>query len=70
MKTEKIQLEELTCPSCITKIESVLSKEEGVEEAKVLFNASKVKVTYNEDKISGEHITDLIEKLGYVVKST
>ncbi len=68
MKTEKIQLEELTCPSCITKIESVLTKEEGVEEAKVLYNASKVKVTYKEDKISGKHITDLIEKLGYVVK--
>ncbi|HEY9168723.1 MAG TPA: heavy metal-associated domain-containing protein [Lutibacter sp.] len=68
MKTEKIQLEELTCPSCITKIESVLSKEEGVEEARVLYNASKVKVTYKEDKISVKHITDLIEKLGYVVK--
>lgn len=68
MKIEKIQLEELTCPSCITKIESVLSKEEGVKEAKVLYNASKVKVTYEEDKISGKHITDLIEKLGYVVK--
>lgn len=68
MKTEKIQLEELTCPSCITKIESVLSKEEGVEEAKVLYNASKVKVTYEESKISEKHITDLIEKLGYAVK--
>lgn len=68
MKTEKIQLEELTCPSCITKIESVLSKEEGVEEARVLYNASKVKVTYQEDKISVKHITNLIEKLGYVVK--
>lgn len=67
MKTTKIKLEELTCPSCITKIEGVLSKEDGVDEARVLFNSSQVKVTYEEEVISEGYIIDLIEKLGYPV---
>ena len=69
MKIAKFQLETLTCPSCITKIEGVLSKEDGVEEAKVLFNSSKVKVTYDEDKVASTEISALIKKLGYPVLS-
>lgn len=69
MKIAKFQLETLTCPSCITKIESVLSKEDGVEEAKVLFNSSKVKVNYDEEKVTSADLTALIKKLGYPVLS-
>lgn len=69
MKSEKIQLQELTCPSCIRNIETMLLKENGVKEAKVLFNATKVKVSFEENEISVEHITDLIKKLGYVVQT-
>lgn len=65
IKTIRIQLETLTCPSCITKIEGVLNKEPGVESAKVLFNSSKVKVEYDEEKISFDRLAELIEKLGY-----
>jgi len=67
MKTVKFQLEELTCPSCINKIESVLSKEDGVEAAKVLFNSSKVKVQYKEEEVSPDRLADLIQKTGYPV---
>lgn len=69
MKTIKFQLEELTCPSCINKIESVLNRERGVQEAKVLFNSSKVKVDYKEGETEPEKLATLIEKLGYPVLS-
>lgn len=46
MKTIKIKLEELTCPSCITNIENLLLKETGIIKAQVLFNSSQVKATY------------------------
>ena len=69
MKTIRFQLEVLTCPSCINKIEGVLKKEDGVEKAKVLFNSSKVKVEYNEEKTSSDKLAGLIEKLGYPVLS-
>ncbi|HLU90256.1 MAG TPA: heavy metal-associated domain-containing protein [Cyclobacteriaceae bacterium] len=69
MKTLRFQLEVLTCPSCINKIEGVLKKEDGVEDAKVLFNSSKVKVEYNEEKTSADKLAALIEQLGYPVLS-
>lgn len=70
MKTKRFQLETLTCPSCITRIEGVLNKEPGVEKAKVLFNSSKVKVEYNEDQVSADRLTEVIEKVGYPVLSS
>lgn len=67
MKTVKFQTEELTCPSCVKKIEGVLSKQEGVSEVKVLFNSSKVKVTFDENLVTAENLASTIKKLGYQV---
>jgi len=67
MKTVKIQLEPLTCPSCIKKIETKLGKMKGVDDAKVMFNSSKVKATFDADKISRKDIEETIEKLGYAI---
>ncbi|GAB3806840.1 heavy-metal-associated domain-containing protein [Virgibacillus kimchii] len=67
MKTIKIQLEPLTCPSCIKKIETKLGKMKGVDEAKVMFNSSKVKATFDEGKVSKDEIEETIEKLGYPI---
>ncbi len=69
-KTAKFQLETLTCPSCITRIEGVLNKEPGVEKAKVLFNSSKVKIQYDEEKVSSDRLAELIEKVGYPILSS
>lgn len=63
------QLKPLTCPSCIKKIETTLSKTSGVETAKVLFNAGKVKTTFDSKEIAAKQIGDIIEQLGYPVKS-
>lgn len=69
MKTVKYQLETLTCPSCVQKIEGVLNKEQGVEKARVLFNSSKVKIEYDEDEVTSDGLKKLIEKVGYPVLS-
>jgi len=69
LKTVNYQLETLTCPSCINKIEGVLNKEAGVESAKVLFNSSKVKVAYDEEITTADRLAGLIEKLGYPILS-
>lgn len=67
MTTVKFQLEPLTCPTCIKKIETGLSRMDGIEEAKVMFNSSKVKATFNEEQVSADDIKETIEKLGYAV---
>ncbi|MFL8969148.1 heavy-metal-associated domain-containing protein [Helcococcus kunzii] len=71
MKQAILQLETLTCPSCMKKIECALKNIEGIEEKsiKVLFNASKVKLNFNEEKISLEKIKKIINEVGYVVEN-
>lgn len=72
MKSATIQLETLTCPSCLQKIEGALKGLDGVDQdtAKVSFNSSKVKLDFDEEKLSIEDIENSISKLGYdVLKS-
>lgn len=67
MKTIRLQLETLTCPSCINRIESVLGRESGVENVKVMFNSSKVKIDYQSDKTNSDKLSEVLNKLGYPV---
>lgn len=72
MQKATIQLETLSCPSCLMKIESAVKGLDGVEEdsVKVMFNSSKVKTNFNSDTLSIETIEKAIEDLGYpVIKS-
>ncbi|MDQ0233478.1 heavy-metal-associated domain-containing protein [Metabacillus malikii] len=64
------QLEPLTCPSCIKKIETGLTKLHGVESTRVLFNSSKVKTVYDNEHISDSQLKETIQKLGYDVLSS
>ncbi|MBW4839370.1 MAG: heavy-metal-associated domain-containing protein [Paenibacillaceae bacterium] len=63
----KWKVEELTCPSCIKKIETVLTKQPGVQEAKVLFHSSQVKVAFDENQVQEEQLRNAMAKLGYPV---
>jgi len=64
------QLEPLTCPSCIKKIETALVKTEGVSLAKVLFNSGKVKAEFDDNVVDAEKLANVIQKLGYPVIKT
>lgn len=68
MSQAVIQLGPVTCPSCIKKIEAAVSKIEGVETVKVLFNSSKVKAEFDEKMTSADAISEIIQKLGYSVQ--
>ncbi|MFS0614142.1 cation transporter [Lederbergia ruris] len=70
MTTVKFQLETLSCPSCIKKIETALNKQAGVKEANVLFHSSKVKATFDEAITTAEQLEETITKLGYLVLKT
>lgn len=63
------QLETISCPSCIKKIEGMLKTLEGVENSEVLFNSSRVKVKFDESMISSALIKAKIHQLGYNVIS-
>ncbi len=67
MKKSTYQLETLSCPSCGMKIENALKKTKGVSESEVLFNSSKVKVSFDEAETTTDDIARVIERLGYRV---
>lgn len=66
--TKKIyQLETVSCPSCIAKIEGMLKRTAGIESSEVSFNTSRVKVSFDENVITSDDIKDKINNLGYKV---
>jgi copper chaperone len=72
MQKATIQLETLSCPSCLQKIENAMKGLNGIDKdsVKVLFNSSKVKVDFDSASLSIETIEKAIQDLGYpVIKS-
>jgi len=69
MKKIVLNLEPLTCPSCIKKIEGALNRMDGIAEAKVLFNSGKVRAQFDESKIAPDEIAKTVAGLGYPVLS-
>ncbi|NLL75037.1 MAG: heavy-metal-associated domain-containing protein [Erysipelothrix sp.] len=72
MKKATIQLETLTCPSCIAKIEGALKKVDGVDDAstKISFSSSRVRLDFDDSKTSIEAIENSITKMGYSVEKS
>ncbi|HRX27089.1 copper chaperone CopZ [Aminivibrio pyruvatiphilus] len=69
MTNRTFQLETVSCPSCIAKIEGMLKKTGGISSSEVLFNSSRVKVSFDDSAVTAEEIRAKIESLGYRVLS-
>ena len=69
MTNKTLQLEGMTCPTCVLKIEKLLKKTKGIEESEVLYNSGRVKVGFDEETVSVDDISAAIEQLGYRVVS-
>ncbi|WP_103981830.1 heavy-metal-associated domain-containing protein [Helcococcus massiliensis] len=72
MKKLNMQLETLTCPSCLEKIEKGVKSLEGVDKdsVKVLFNSAKVKLNFDDNVLDSKEVENKIRSLGYDVLST
>ena len=60
-----LRSKELTCPSCVAKIEKALKAVEGVEEAKVHFNTGRIEVQHDSQSVRGEDLEKAIRAIGY-----
>lgn len=70
MKKAVFNMEPFSCPSCIKKIESTLSKVDGVREAKVLFHSGRVRVEFDSALTSADILENTVTRLGYPVLSS
>lgn len=63
-----LRSKELSCPSCIAKIEKALTVINGVNNAKVNFNSGKIEVEHDADLVKGEDLEKAIRTIGYEAK--
>lgn len=64
MKTT-LRSNDLSCPSCVAKIESALAKTDGVNDAKVHFNSGRIVVEFDESNIDIDTLRDVVRGIGY-----
>ncbi len=60
-----LRSQELSCPSCISKIEKALKAVDGVQEARVHFNTGRIEVEHDPDKVNGSQLVQAVQSVGY-----
>lgn len=63
MKT-LLRSDELTCPSCIPKIEKALGRLEGVSNAKVHFSTGRIQIEHD-PAVDPERLRAIVRDVGY-----
>ncbi len=65
MKKTLLRSQELSCPSCVAKIETALKAVKGVAEAKVYFNTGKIEVQHDPQLVKAEDLVKAVKSVGY-----
>jgi copper chaperone CopZ len=60
-----LRSQELSCPSCVAKIEKALEALDGVQAAKVHFNTGRIEVQHDPEKVKGDDLVRTIRSVGY-----
>ena len=60
-----LRSQELSCPSCVAKIEKALKALDGVEEAAVHFNTGRIEVQHDPAGASEEDLVRAVRSAGY-----
>ncbi len=68
MRSKAFKIDGMTCSACANRVERVIKKLEGVEEAGVNFATETLSMKYDEDKLNTTDIEVAIEKAGYKVR--
>lgn len=64
MKTQ-LRSQELSCPSCVAKIEKALTALDGVEKAEVHFNTGRIEVEHDPQTVEAQQLVDSVRSVGY-----
>ncbi len=60
---------ELTCPSCVVKIEKSLQAVPGVTAARVHFTTGRIEVEHNDTEAPVEKLVNAVRAVGYDAKT-
>jgi copper chaperone CopZ len=65
MKKTLLRSQELSCPSCVAKIEGALKALNGVSDAKVFFNTGKIEVQHDPQIVKSDELVKAVKSVGY-----
>ena len=68
LNTVLIDVQGMTCSSCVKNIESNLSGERGVVLVSVSLQANNAEITYDSSRTTPKHLVEAIDKLGFEAK--
>lgn len=68
LRTTNLYSDELTCPSCIAKIEGRLARLEGVERSTVHFSTGRIEVEYDPEVATVEDLVAAVREAGYAAR--
>lgn len=63
-----LRSQELSCPSCVAKIEKALKALDGVEQATVHFNTGRIEVEYDPEEVQTDALVSAVRSVGYEAK--
>ena len=69
-KTTTLRSQELSCPSCISKIERELERVEGVSAVDVKYNSGRIIVDHDPERASTETLVSAVGRAGYKAKAS
>jgi copper chaperone len=67
MKT-LLRSQDLSCPSCVAKIEQALQELDGVIAAKVHFNTGRIEVEHDSEATPAAKLVQTVREAGYEAK--
>ncbi|HLS67748.1 MAG TPA: heavy metal-associated domain-containing protein [Kiloniellales bacterium] len=65
MVSTTLRSDELSCPSCVPKIEKALQALPGVEKAEVRFNTGRILVSHDPEQAPVEALVQAVADTGY-----
>ncbi len=66
-RTATFQIKGFSCVTCATGLDTMLSRQRGINSSKSTYPAGVVTVCFNPDQMTEERIVDFIERLGFIV---
>ena len=63
-----LQIEGMTCASCVKLVEKAIKKSKGVSEANINFATEKATISYNPEKTNSKELIKAVENSGYAAK--
>lgn len=65
-----LRSKDLSCPSCVSKIETALGGTPGVSNAEVKFNSGRILVEHDPSVASVDDLISVVKSTGYVAEKS